>query len=625
MSWLEDLCKTYDNNANHIGDRSDRAPLLPVCQWIQNAQIEIAIDLAGNFIKANVVPAADAATIIPATEDSAGRTGSRPVSHPLCDKLRYIAGDFVVFGGKVTKGYEKEPRGPHEGYIEQLSAWCASAHRHRKVAAVLAYVKKGRVVADLVGAGVLRTGSDGKLLNSGPGAGDPFVRWLVQTPGDPQDKLWKDPTVWKSWADYYASRESTKGLCYVTGEEAVLAKQHPKRIRNAGDGAKLISSNDTTGFTFLGRFTTAEQACGVGFETTQKAHSALRWLIRRQGWRDGGLAIVAWAVSGIKIPDPLADTKSLLSGNADDDSASPVGYTAQEVGTQLSKLIAGYSVKLPPTEHVVVIALDSATPGRMAIRFYRELTGSQFLERVKAWHDIENGCTWQQRLGKGRVFVGAASPRDIAEAAYGRRLDDNLRKANVERLLPCIVDGVPLPRDLVESCVRRPCNRFGVERWEWEKALGIACALYKYHNTERRYKMVLEPDRKTRDYLYGRLLALAEDLEGRALYLAKEDRESNAARLMQRFADRPHSTWRTIELSLGPYRSRLRAKGAGLLLPIEKEMDEVFDAFAPDEFRSDKPLSGEFLLGFHCQRSSLWAKRGSQGDIPEDSTDVEEG
>lgn len=131
----------------------------------------------------------------------------------------------------------------------------------------------------------------------------------------------------------------------------------------------------------------------------------------------------------------MADTFSLLFGGAEETPATEGGYTAQHVGTELSKLIGGYSAKLSATDDVVVIALDSATPGRMAIRYYRELTGSEFLERVQAWH---TDCCWRQYYGKDRIFVGAPSPRDIAETAFGRRLDDKLRKTTVERFLPAL-------------------------------------------------------------------------------------------------------------------------------------------------------------------------------------------
>jgi CRISPR-associated protein Csd1 len=41
------------------------------------------------------------------------------------------------------------------------------------------------------------------------------------------------------------------------------------------------------------------------------------------------------------------------------------------------------------------------------------------------------------------------------------------------------------------------------------KVFSIACALYRKLNEKEGYDMALEEGRKTRDYLYGRLLALA--------------------------------------------------------------------------------------------------------------------
>ena len=369
------------------------------------------------------------------------------------------------------------------------------------------------------------------------------------------------------WVNFYKSQRNSHGVCLVTGEEGILAEQHPARLRNGADKAKLISSNDKSGFTFRGRFVDARQACSIGFETTQKAHNALRWLIGRQAYRNGNQVVVAWAVSGERIPDPFANSYELFGIETESSQEEPEfqGDVGQAFGHRLSKLIAGYQASLGSTDDIVVMGLDSATPGRMAITFYRELTGSELLGRIQAWHE---NVAWHQNYSKDIRFVGAPAPKEIAQAAFGHRLDDKLQKATVERLLPCIVDGRPIPRDLMESAVRRACNRAGLEHWEWEKGLGIACALLKGHFTERNYHMALEPDRTTRDYLYGRLLAIAEHIEDRALYVAGERRDTSVAKLMQRFADRPCSTWRTIELSLSPYKTRLQAKRP----PFLKEM-----------------------------------------------------
>jgi CRISPR-associated protein Csd1 len=119
--------------------------------------------------------------------------------------------------------------------------------------------------------------------------------------------------------------------------------------------------------------------------------------------------------------------------------------------------------------------------------------------------------------------------------------------------------------------------------------------------------MALETERATRDYLYGRLLAIAESIESFALTKAEKNRDTTAARLMQRFSDRPYSTWRNIELALTSYKSRLRSseKNAGFLFKREKLMDEVLCFFQGNDFTNDRALSGEFLLGYHCQRRDL--------------------
>jgi hypothetical protein len=117
--------------------------------------------------------------------------------------------------------------------------------------------------------------------------------------------------------------------------------------------------------------------------------------------------------------------------------------------------------------------------------------------------------------------------------------------------------------------------------------------------------MTLEENRTSRDYLFGRLLAIADRIEGKALYNAKEYRETTAARLMQRFANYPLSTWRTIELALAPYKTRLRRLRGGFIPSMEKLIDDIMELFQVDDFMKDIPLSGEFLLGFSCQRKVL--------------------
>jgi CRISPR-associated protein Csd1 len=648
MSWMQKLYETYNNCERQIGVETEEnnMPLLPICHTTQKAQIEIVIDEDGKFGRANVVQKSDDRTIIPCTEKSAGRT-SGEAPHPLCDKLQYVAMDYSRFGGD-KKSY-------FASYIAQLEEWCNSQFSHPKAVAVMKYVKTGNVIKDLIEYQILIPGKNGKLLPTWEKKKDvdvpkifqvpskqaeAFIRWEVEIYDDPETRVWRDQSLWNSWIDYYISTKRQKSLCYVTGESKFVSEQHPSKIQHDGDKAKLISSNDWSEFTFRGRFTDTKnnntfQTYSVGFDVTQKAHSALRWLIGRQGYKKDGLAIVAWATSGAETPQPTDDSLAFLDeSNLVSDESSPVDIR-QDLAIKLKNKIAGYSQKIDADTDVVVMGLDSATPGqgRMAITYYRVLKGSDFLQRLDHWHTT---CTWFHRYraievvdkGTGKTkfiyppFVGAPAPKDIAEAAYGRRVTDNLRKSTVERMLPCIVDGQPIPRDLVESTVRRASNRVGIRdpqdkyESEWNKTLSIACALYKKHKEKENYSMALEQTRTTRDYLYGRLLALADSLEEWALNEAHEGRQTNAARLMQRFAERPFSTWRTIELALTPYKARLGSKSK----KRQRMIDEVMALFNPDDFTNDKPLSGEFLLGYHSQREFLRPSDSQQQDETQENT-----
>ena len=650
MSWMQKLYRTYESILEQ-GVTDDAEPLTPVGHTIQNAHIVIVIDGQGNFQTARVMPP-KTAILLPATESSENRT-SGEAPHPLADKIQYVAKDYADYGGE-KKAY-------FEGYLKQLKAWCESPFAHPKVQAVLHYVTKGRVVADLVEAGIFPLDSDGKVLNKWETEGDAppifsvlpktkgeiefgsaLVCWQVEIAGDVHSQTWTDKTIQQSWADYAASEKAEKGFCLVQGKEAVISTMHPAKLRHTGDKAKLISSNDTAGYTFRGRFATAEEAASVSADVSAKAHSALRWLIFRQGIRNGDQVTVAWAISGKPIPSPMKDISAELDwadmGNWDisavenpdeiaaqrlseNSEASPdwsvnIGQAAARI---IKKKLHGYQAELKEHEQISLIMLDSATPGRMALTYYQEFLPADYFANLDAWID---DFSWYQRYSievpNGKKtdkrtqwrFV-PPSPYSIAEAVYGKSLSDTLKKQLYARLLPVIAGGtsVPIPEDLVRQSFQAACNPNGCENWEWQRNIGVACALYKgwrarHHDLSQRrtYPMSLDTQNRSRDYLYGRLLAVAENTESYALYLAGEKRATTAERYMQRFAEHPFATWRNIELALKPYQERLRNNGKDTGI---QAIGEIMELFAIDDFTCDDKLSGEFLLGYHCQKMEI--------------------
>ncbi len=651
MSWMEKLYQTYeaavllDEPPPSDDDKKKYSPLVPISHTQQNAHINITIDGEGKFLKAVVLEKTQ--VVLPATEKSAGRTsGEEP--HPLADKLQYVAKDYEAYGGK------KKPY--FNSYHDLLKKWCDSEYGHAKVKAVLQYIEKGTVIKDLIAANIVYVDVDNVLLtqwNSDNGEapilfkllpkdkgvldqGSALVCWSVELTGDPAIDTWKDETIQQKWIDFDSSTNTEQGLCYITGKQQVLASNHPKKIRHSGDGAKLISANDSGGYTYRGKFLDDKQANGIGFTVTQKAHNALSWLIQKQGYKNGDQVYVSWAVSGKDIPEPLADLSEQFDEEADfsevEETQEPT-QTVLDYGTdlgaayalKLKKYIAGYAAKLDETDQIIIMGLDSATPGRMGILYYRELLSHDFLERLKKWHaefawyqrhtqEIKNDTGKKPKI-KVIYPISSPVPRDIAKAAYGENVTDNLKKKVIERLMPCIVDGYPFPFDLVQSCVRKATNRVAYandEQWLWEKNLGITCALYKGYyarnpdSTQRRiYNMALDENYHSRDYLYGRLLAVAERIESVALSVTDENRPTNAARLMQRFADRPAQTWLLIHKALDPYMQRLQVSRTGFLNNQREELETISSAFTIEDFNNNAPLSGEFLLGYYCQRQKM--------------------
>lgn len=118
--------------------------------------------------------------------------------------------------------------------------------------------------------------------------------------------------------------------------------------------------------------------------------------------------------------------------------------------------------------------------------------------------------------------------------------------------------------------------------------------------------MALDKENRSRDYLYGRLIAQAENLEWYALYLQNgkktPTRATNAERYFQQFAQQPYSTWLNLEKSLTPYKNYLVNRGKDF---YKQAIGEIMDLFQNEDFTCDNKLSGEFLLGYHCQKMEI--------------------
>lgn len=632
MTWLLDLYNTYEENLDKVGvvtkgRFNENYMLLPEAHTYRMAQVEVQLDLKGNFIGASVLDKDKGNTVIPCTIDSSTRSGSKMAPHALHDNLQYVAGDYKAFGGIVKAGNT-----PHEDYLRNLAEWCESQFGDPRIEAVYAYAKKGQLIEDLVNNNVLfavnhqlvskwdrelerKYGDKPGIFKALNGEQfSTFVRFNVIDLKNTIVPIWEDHHLYELYIGLNRGKLAEQKLCYVTGKVLPATVKHPSELRYGGDKAKLISGNDKRGFTYRGRFLDKKDVASVSYEVSQKAHNVLKWLITKQGKNIDGRIFLTWGSKTdtdelVEMISPDEDLYQLLGKEYEKGNQDPThSYFTRE----LAKALDGYKNNLNYHSNVYIMVLDAATPGRMAIVYYRTIEKNLYLNRISNWHTT---CNWRHSYiknkenGKRLIFFGAPSSRDIVEAAYGSNAGDKLVKNTLSRLLPCIVDERKVPFDIVNNIFTRTSNPLSMERWEWEKQLSIACAVMRKRYEKEEYAVELDINRTDRDYLYGRLLAVAYVLEKNTFDEYEDKRIPNAERYMLAFSRHPETTWKIIQHNLLPYQQKLGTKKG---TRYQKLFDEIGLKLA--EYSSDEPLNGKYLFGFYSQRYDLYQKKEKENE-----------
>lgn len=646
MSYVNELIDLYNKNQDKIGVIEYRGDipyvLLPPFHTTVTAQITVTIDQNGNFMRAELVAQDDKMTIIPVTEKSGSRTaGKEP--HPLCDNLRYLAGDY--------KDYYKDDGVCNELYMSQIEKWEKSTYSHEKVKAIYLYLKKATLIKDLVEQKIIKLNDNNQIDDKENMEGivqtKAFVRFIIRSTGENlhreiPDECWKDRTLQDCYIKYVRSQEREKGMCYLTGNMESISYLHSKKIRNEGDGAKLISANDSQNFTYRGRFANREEAVAVGSETSQIVHNTLKWIIRKQGAFFDTMTIVTWESDQLSMPKWNMDTESIITEYENEqeendwDSWDDDWSEEEEVSDgnpitaeKFYKALNGYGKKVDNTSNMILLAFDAATPGRLAMIENVTLDTARYLKNIEKWH---NDCNWiheKWKDGKRIQFWGMVGVRDIADILFGIEnkgklsiVDGNGKKLYAEvakRLLPCIWYGSNIPYDYVNLAVVKASNPLTYkERKNWERVLTLACSMVKKNEKDRNkeeWNVALDKSAKDRSYLYGRLLAVADRIEYMTYDAKDNGRITNAKRYMSTFSQRPYETWKVIEENIQPYLAKLDVVKRKY---YENLLSEICNLFDIDKFKENKKLDGLYLLGFHSQEYDLRFKKENSEERKEE-------
>lgn len=630
MSWMEQLYKTYENN---IGKHTqDKVRLAPLAHMYKDVQIEVLLDGDGNFCGAHTVDKKETATLIPVTEASVGgRTSSSIAPHVLSDTLSYIAGDFTNYchEEKLKKSSEKK----YQCYMRQLKAWYESEYTHPKVNAIYQYLDKKLLISDLIKAEIV-TLSDEETFDDKKISGKPYekalVRFRVLCDESVSNSTWEDTTLINAYTKYLMSVQDGKNdKCYLTGEIQIRTENHPKGIIAANYGAKLVSANDTQGFVYRGRFCNSEEAYSLSYETSQKIHSALTWLAKKQGVSIGTTdkrTFICWNPEGKETPNILnpleLNEDDMLNPLGLDEEDDTEGYTDILYKKKLFKTLQGYRDQFTDTDNVIIMGLDAATTGRLSITYYNELLASDFLNRIMYWGKT---CKWPylKFTEQKRPYYSLDTPtfRKIAECAFGREkgnfieLNDKILKEQVQRLMKCMLDRQPMPRDIVSALVNRASMPMAYSRTNRETLLSTTCAIIiKYYIDKgimkgERDEMKLNHENRDRSYLFGRLLAVFEKVE-RSTYEKGDGREPNAIRLQSAYVNHPLKTWKILEDVLKPYFQKLKP---GSREYYKRLISEITEQLCEEDLALlNQELKETYLLGYYLQRAELNKKKDEQ-------------
>lgn len=581
MGLLQKAVETYDANAALVGVYQEgRDPLAPIGHILTSASIEITLNALGEFLSARKVEKTEPKILIPVTEDSGGRA-SGLAAHPLCDYLKYVA-----------PTNEKA----HDLYLQTLRAWLDSPHSHPFLQAVFAYANDGTILNDLTKAGLLDSAE--RYDEKG------MVCWRVNGFADEEPACWKNRNLFDSFAAYYCDRISERdvALCMIEGRPEAAAVQHPKGIIPVNGNAKLISANDTSGFTYRGRFAEKWQTATVGYVASQKAHNAIRWLASDQGVREfsGNRIFLCWNPRGTGILKPM---RRMPSAEA---ARKPSDYRDQLQSTLLS---FRKDRQFRDTDSAILASFDAATTGRLSITYYNELSLGTFLERM---HDWDAHCCWYA----GKYGIQAPNLFQIVECAFGTprgnflETDDRIQRQHLQRLLGCKVSGGVFPQDIVKALTERASMPLAYEETVWRRIVQTACAAlqkYRYDTKQGGDEMAWELDKKDRSFQYGRLLAVMDRAERDYYYKTQESRQTNAIKFMSEFRQRPFFVYERINRHLyQAYLNRIEPWQANRYERLCDEIIRIIREFPEEEL--NKPLSELYLMGYDLQRNAFFIK-----------------
>jgi CRISPR-associated protein Csd1 len=403
------------------------------------------------------------------------------------------------------------------------------------------------------------------------------------------------PAVRRWWerrraAEHAAAAEGALGRCLVTGALGPIARIHPivKGAPFPGTGAKLVAYDKDP---FSSQHLEQGANASVSELAAQRYVAALNHLLEREGDRrrsavplDADTVVVFWTREQSRAP------KLLLS------LFDPVPKAADAADSVEAVWRGIRPITFDPTPFYAVTL--SANSTRVVVRDWFETTAAALREDLERWFtDLQ--------LGEGEAepvpLVLMLRALQATPSAQGDKR--GLPPGLATRVFRAAVQGSPLPLSLLAAALQRvrlPPREKEDHRFVLRARVGMIKAVLRRRG-RKDIDVALDDNNTDVPYLLGRLFAVLENLQGRAL-------DNPNATIRDRFFGAASSTPALVF----PRLLRLSIHHA---TKIANRWPEPLKARIVDKLPSapfpavlDLEQQGLFAIGYYHQREALFRK-----------------
>lgn len=382
------------------------------------------------------------------------------------------------------------------------------------------------------------------------------------------------------------------GLCLVTGQSGPVARLHPS-IRGVmgaqSSGASLVAFN-AEAYESLGKAqgdnAPVSQAAAFAYGT------ALNALLERQpaggptrNLRVGDTTVVFWAQAD--APE-AANWAEILMGqalNPPDDDAE-----AKTLQAAIEAVAAGRGTgnpQLDPNTRVFLLGL-APNAARLSVRFWHPGSFGGFARHVQRfWDDLAiTPSPWKHPPAAWSLLYETA--------LLGKA--ENIPPLLGGQLMRAVLTGQPLPRSLLSATIARIRADGNING----RRAAICKAVINRHTKQEEIPVSLDPDNANPAYRLGRLFAVLEQIQQRALpglNATIKDRYFAAA------SATPARVFPVLVKNATHHLSLMRKEGGGLGHWFDARMGEIWTGLGPDLPRSlNLEDQGRFVAGYYHER-----------------------